>query len=256
VKFLGAQLNKVADVVKEVLGVELTAESWDKVADVSRRFFHSLGQLTQLMMADPTPISTVATGLALNLIGGCTGRAMTEGPAAIDILAEEAKQRVDKGIGIVEKGTPRVLIGINNFVDPRITHMMEEAGISPVATAYTTPPKFATRKALSGTYTTQGEARAERELRDGRYHSSYAPVARGPEELMALNPDGVIASYLFNCRPSAIRSHQHKLVADKTGIPHLSLEVDIYDSRNYSAEALRTRVETFAAMLRARKAAK
>jgi hypothetical protein len=255
VEFFGAQLNKVVGVVKEVLGVEVTSEAWEKVAGITRSFFHSLGQLSLLMMADPTPISTVVTGLALNLIGGCTGRAMTEGPLVMDILAEEARQRVDKGIGIVEKGTPRVLIGLNNFSDPRITHMMEEAGIAPIAIAFATPPKLATRKAPAGTYTTQGEVRAERELRDGRWHSSYAGVARGPETLMALNPDGVISSYLFSCRPVAMTSHLYKLAAEETGIPHLSLEIDLYDSRNYSAEALRTKVETFAELLRARKAA-
>jgi benzoyl-CoA reductase/2-hydroxyglutaryl-CoA dehydratase subunit BcrC/BadD/HgdB len=44
-------------------------------------------------------------------------------------------------------------------------------------------------------------------------------------------------------------------VEETTGIPVMSLEIDAYDSRNYSAAALRTRVEAFAEMLRARKAA-
>lgn len=50
-------------------------------------------------------------------------------------------------------------------------------------------------------------------------------------------------------------SHLLKQFVEKqTGIPVLSLEMDVYDSRTYSAAALRTRVETFADMLRARKA--
>jgi hypothetical protein len=177
----------------------------------------------------------------------------------MDILIEEVKQRVDKGIGILEKGTPRVLIGFNNLSDPRITHMFEEVGLAPIATGMAIRPEFVNRKARApeGTYTTQGEIRAEKELIDGMpWHSSYATLQRHIEEVMAFKPDGVIDAYLFSCRPAALGSHNYKLEAEKTGIPHLPLEIDLYDTRNYSAEALRTKVETFAEMLRARKATK
>ena len=60
---------------------------------------------------------------------------------------------------------------------------------------------------------------------------------------------------MYNCRPVASTSHLLKQFVEKeTGIPVLSLEFDGYDSRNYSAESMRTKVETFAEMLRARKA--
>jgi hypothetical protein len=45
-----------------------------------------------------------------------------------------------------------------------------------------------------------------------------------------------------------------KWVEESTGVPTLCLENDIYDPRSYSAAAMRTRVETFAQMLKARKA--
>ena len=43
---------------------------------------------------------------------------------------------------------------------------------------------------------------------------------------------------------------------EELGIPVLPLEWDCYDARDYSAESLRTRIETFAEVVRARKAAK
>ena len=70
-----------------------------------------------------------------------------------------------------------------------------------------------------------------------------------------MNLDGVIWNYLYNCRPIAITSHLLKQVVEKeTGIPVLSLEMDMYDSRSYSAEVLRNRVQAFAEMLGAEKA--
>lgn len=47
-----------------------------------------------------------------------------------------------------------------------------------------------------------------------------------------------------------------KEIEEKLRIPVLNLEWDLYDTRDYSAGALRTRVETFAEMLRANKAVK
>jgi benzoyl-CoA reductase/2-hydroxyglutaryl-CoA dehydratase subunit BcrC/BadD/HgdB len=68
--------------------------------------------------------------------------------------------------------------------------------------------------------------------------------------------DGFIASYLYNCRPSALVSQcQKKYLEEKTGLPVLSLAIDSFDSRAYSAESLRTQVETFAYMLKEKKKA-
>jgi benzoyl-CoA reductase/2-hydroxyglutaryl-CoA dehydratase subunit BcrC/BadD/HgdB len=67
--------------------------------------------------------------------------------------------------------------------------------------------------------------------------------------------DGFIWGYLYNCRSMDQTSHFiKKWIEETTGVPTLSMEMDIYDSRNYSAAALRTRVETFTEMLRARRA--
>jgi benzoyl-CoA reductase/2-hydroxyglutaryl-CoA dehydratase subunit BcrC/BadD/HgdB len=41
-----------------------------------------------------------------------------------------------------------------------------------------------------------------------------------------------------------------KQIEEQFGIPVMVMEGDIYDSRNYTAEQMRTRVETFAEMLR------
>jgi hypothetical protein len=43
-------------------------------------------------------------------------------------------------------------------------------------------------------------------------------------------------------------------VKEKTGVPTLSLESDLYDGSSYSAASLRIRVEAFAELLKSRKA--
>jgi len=252
IEFLGAQLNKIFDKVKETVGIEVTKEAQEEARSISRQLFHGLAQLTQFMKEDPTPISTVATGLALNLAAACTGRAMAEGPEAIDILCQEVDKRIDEGIGVVEKGAPRVMTFIAPFSDPTIIHMIENAGLAMAATLVTVPPP---KVAQPTTYTTMGEIQAEREMQIGVYHSAYGIVRRCAEAIKVLDMDGILWGYIYNCRPLAQTSHYlKKWVEDNTGVPVLSLEMDMYDSRSYSAGALRTRVETFAEMLRARKA--
>ncbi len=138
------------------------------------------------------------------------------------------------------------------FSDPSIMHMMENAGLAMAATLTTVPPPKAPHP--SG-YVTLGEEIAEREMRYGGYHSSYAVAKLCERAVKTLHIDGFIWGYQYNCRPHAQTSHFiKKWVETTTGVPTLLLEMDINDSRNYSAAALRTRVEAFAEILRARKA--
>jgi len=70
-----------------------------------------------------------------------------------------------------------------------------------------------------------------------------------------LKIDGVLWGYQYNCRPIALGSHLFKqFIEEETGVPVLSLEMDLYESRSYGVENLRTKVETFAEILKAKKA--
>jgi benzoyl-CoA reductase/2-hydroxyglutaryl-CoA dehydratase subunit BcrC/BadD/HgdB len=253
VEFLGAQLNKMFATVKKVVGVEATIESQDKAMAVTRRLFSALAQLTMLMQADPMPISAVEQELALNLAAASTGRAISEGPDAVETLNLEVKQRVEKGFGMVPKGAPRVLNFADSFSDPDITHMIEQSGLAASLSIVTvpTPKEFITE---SKKYETMGEQRAQRGMIDGFYHSSFGIVRRVEEAVKTLKADGVIWNYQYNCRPLSITSHiVEKWVEEQTGVPVLSLESDIYDGSSYSAASLRIRVEAFAELLKSRK---
>lgn len=99
-----------------------------------------------------------------------------------------------------------------------------------------------------------GELLANQEILGGMFHSNYGFIKSTADVVQEENLDGIIWNYLFNCRPLFQPLHLLKqFVERETRIPVVSLETDIYDSRTYSAEALRTRVEAFAEMLRARK---
>lgn len=253
VEFLGAQLNKLFGRVKETLGIEVTQDAWNKAMSTSRQLYGGLSQLTKLMMADPMPVSQAEIELATWLFSGSTGRATDEGPNAIAILTQEVKKRIDEGVGVVEKGAPRVATLIAHFSDASITRMVENVGLAYCATVMSAPPPKAKSKT---TYSTLGEQIADREMRIGWYHSNYGIVKRCAQAINNLSIDGIIWTYPYNCRPLSLTSHfLKKWVEGNSEIPVLSLEIDNYDSRSYGAEALRNRVETFAEILRAKKVA-
>jgi hypothetical protein len=253
VEFFGAQINKLFDTVKEVLGVEVNKGAFGKAMFMRSELHSKIAELGQLMTADPLPISDVESSMAIQLLAASTGRAMTDGPGAIDMLCLGVKERVDKGIGVVEKGAPRVLNFFPPFSDPRIAHMMEKAGLA-VSMGVSNPPP---QEPEAPTFPTLGEELAYQAIgTGGGYHSMFGLASRFEERVRRLNMDGVIWGYLYNCRPLALGSHLIKQwIEEKTGVPTLALEIDIYDSRYYSAESLRTRVEAFAELLTARKAA-
>jgi len=163
------------------------------------------------------------------------------------------EERVKAGIGVSEKGAPRVMLRAGHASDPRVTRLVEETGLA-VPLTYILGSWGGVKAEPKGEYHTPGEIIAEYEMSNGYYHGTEAQIKfyERAAELMKL--DGFITTYLYNCRPVATISHpQKKYLEERTGLPVLSLEIDGFDSRAYSAESLRTKVETFAHMLKSRK---
>ena len=252
VDFLGAELKQLFLKVNDIIGVEITPEAFEKTESFIRSYYGRLAEITQLMNADPVPVSSAAIELASILPPACTGRGVSEASGALDILLTEIRARIDEGVGVVEKGAPRVMLFIGNFSDATISRMIEDAGLAVPVTFFTAPIPGVRPTTI---YSTMCEKMADSEMRQGLYHSSYGVIRRTELAMKHTKLDGLIENYLFNCRPIAITSHSSKkFIEENTGIPTLSLENDIYDTRSYSAAAMRTRVETFAEMLRTKKA--
>ena len=252
VDFLGEQLEKVLSKAMEVLGVEITKEARYEGASRSRELFGAVRELVGLIKsAEAQPLSIVEVEVARRLTSGSTStRFMTDGPEIIALLNQEVRERIDKGISVVERDAPKVMILMAHFSDPSITRMIENVGLSIPVTVHTTLASRIMKK----TPFISGEELAKEQLERGPFHGSYGEIRRAAEAAEEFDVDGVIFNYMFNCRPMAMLSHLLKqFVERETSIPVLSLEMDMYDSRTYNESALRIRVEAFAEMLRAKK---
>jgi len=253
VHYLGAQINQALKKAEEVLGIEIVPDAWERSQKDSRPFRDNLVRLVELMKADPVPISITELELMEALSSSSTGRGIREGIRAMDILIPEMEERVKAGRGVSEKGAPRVMLRAGHTSDPRVTHLVEETGLA-VPLTFILGSWGGVRVKPKGNYHTPGEIIADYEMSGGYYHGTEAQIKFYEKAAELMKLDGFIATYLYNCRPVATISHpQKKYLEETTGLPVLSLEIDGFDSRAYSADSLRTKVETFAYMLKEKK---
>ena len=148
----------------------------------------------------------------------------------------------------MEKRTPRIFFTLPLSNDPSVMRMVESQGLAIPVMWQTQLPEI---DRLPHQFKTFEERAAEAFIR-AVHPSSERCVA----ECRSGNVDGAILFTLFSCRPVSYPMHMHrKYIEEQLGIPVLVLEGDLYDTRTYSAEQLRTRVETFAEIVKARKAA-
>ncbi|MBN2320789.1 MAG: 2-hydroxyacyl-CoA dehydratase [Acidobacteria bacterium] len=253
VHYLGARINQAFEKAEKVLGIEIASDAWERSRKNSQPFRDNLAKLTEVMKADPVPVSLVELELLEALSGSSTGSGIQEGIKAMDILIHELEKRVEAGVGVTEKGAPRVMVRLGHTSDPRVTRLFEEAGLA-VPLTYILASRGGVKVKSGENYGTAGEIIAEYEMEGGYYHGTEGQIRLYERAAELMKLDGFIAQYLYNCRPVATISHiQKKYLEEKTGLPVLSLEIDNFDSRAYSAASMRTKVETFALMLKAKK---
>ncbi len=253
VRYLGARINEALKKAEAVLNIKIAPDAWEKSRKSTQPFRDNLARLAEVMKADPVPVSITELELLEALSGSSTGRGIQEGIKAMDILIDELETRVKAGIGVTKKGAPRVMVRLGHTADPRVTRLIEESGLA-VPLTFILGSWGGMKVKPRGGYTTPGEIIADYELAAGYYFGTEGQVKIYEKAADFMKLDGYIAQYLYNCRPVATISHiQKKYLEEKTGLPVLSLEIDNFDSRAYSAESLRTKVETFAEMLKAKK---
>jgi hypothetical protein len=252
-RYCGSQARKLFQTFEKVIGCQMTEEAIRATNRANAIFRLKFQLLVELIgHADPQPISQVSLAHAF-FLNSMPTRDIEGKQKALEILAEEVQQRVDQGEGIVEKGAPGVFCTATISVDPSITRMIEQTGLAiRVQIPFWLSPWVLTKHP----YTEWADMIGVGPCLDIP-HSCEAHVAINLENCKAFNVDGAINFYPYSCREWAATMMITKRAIEKElGVPVLVLEGDCYDTRNYSAGQLRTRVETFAELLRAAKAAK
>lgn len=239
--------RKLVERIQEVVGFEITDSMLQEMLDARSELDKAVGNLRHVIEnSDPLPISaphdnllTVLYTLTLSIDDG-----LPQAIDAINTLREELQERVDKGVGVVEKGAPRILAMLPaHHGDPRLDHMVGELGMAIVSCdlGFMVPypgspqdPYAMMSLHLQGSIATSLPRRV-RLIIDG---------------CKRLKIDGLLNRYHVGCRavagdPLIIA----EAVGKELGIPVLTLEWENFDPRVYNHEKYKRRLELFKMML-------
>jgi benzoyl-CoA reductase/2-hydroxyglutaryl-CoA dehydratase subunit BcrC/BadD/HgdB len=250
IEYQAHQIERMVAEVESIMGFEITEEARRKASRLNAMLFYNHQRATHLVAkADPQPVSHVGLGLVGYLYSTpLPGDLLLRANDAASMLAEEVKEKVEKGEGIIEKGAPRVYFSIGILTDPAPVYMVEKAGVNLTNIFFQLwLPNWDYKTEYKGF----GDKVARSIQKAGVFCSTSGNIKLVRDYVEFCNLDGMIYCHGYSCRGYTIPAIMIKKEIERDfGIPVMVMEGDIYDSRNYSAEQMRTRVETFAEMLR------
>jgi len=251
VRYFAAEIKACARKFSQVIGYDLSEERAVAAMNIRDDFFRTFDRLFELMKADPVPLSQNDFIKISQMVYSFIRRGLLEGPKALGILHKELEERIRQGVGVVEKGAPRVLIYMVPH-NPSLVDMIEKLGLAvPVTTLAATP----TANVPSEYATVWEQTAAALMRRRGCYYSSWAEIRQFKELAELWKVDGVIIFVHTPCRQHLLYPLKEKMVVEEElGLPAIIVEGDYVDSRNYNEGQVRTRLETFAEIVKSARA--
>ena len=250
IEYMVGEIKRAYAQFAEVAGVEITNELVIKAVEILFGYMEILGKVQELMRSDPLPLSQADMILFIMVTQMCI-RDYEGATEAVKMLYEEVKQRVEEKRGVLSKGSPRVLWG-NHFPlpDPGIVKMVEEVGIaSPLSEIW-----YLTTQPPTKIYDDPVETIAHRFLEMGLLTSVTGRIKDIIRVFKEWDLDGIL---WFNHAPCKVIGTDSLMIKKELkkelNVPIVVVEGDIYDSRFYNRQQIRTRVESFSEMLRTRK---
>jgi benzoyl-CoA reductase/2-hydroxyglutaryl-CoA dehydratase subunit BcrC/BadD/HgdB len=247
VELTAKSLRRLAGRMQEIVGFEITDDMLLEVLDAKGKFNDALGRLRDLVASsDPLVLSPTLENIWMGLnMFTLSIDGIAEATKAINTLYEELQERVEKGLGVVEKGAPRILAILPaGQTDPRLEYLACELGIAIVAIdmGFRLP------------YEEKSKDPYISFAMDSQQHSIALTLpGRIPliiEGCKRLNVDGVLDRFHVGCRSVAGDALLIKdAITRELGIPVLLLEWENFDPRVYNHEQYKRRLEVFKTML-------
>ncbi|MBN1188345.1 MAG: 2-hydroxyacyl-CoA dehydratase [Dehalococcoidales bacterium] len=251
VKYLASQMKDGFEAAQREIGIKVPEEKINEVMVFWRRYAGKLAELAQLMASDPPPLGAVSARLFWEGLSAPFNTGIEGMEEALDITLKELRQRVEKKEGILPAGAPKLLIYSLHPTVPWVARVFEENGVGiPLSEFF-----LLTKKQLKPpSFTDPYMAAAEDWLRmSGMVNPGYE-AEQICEKLTTHNFDGMVFGLMDYDRWLG-SSHRllARLVEEKTHLPVFYIEGDNWDDRDYSQEALRTRIESICEIVKMRK---
>jgi len=250
VEYLAAQMRDGFEFVQREIGIEVEPDQISKVVEFRQGYFEKMGRLRRLMAADPQPYGGVEAYLLSYPLQVPINTGVEPWEEALELAIFEIEERVERGVGILPAGSPKLMFKIMPYCQPWIGRIFEENGVLLSAGG-------PTEKGLSP-LRYQGDpyrASAEIWLRGAVINNTGFQAEQLSEQLVTYGFDGMLFGLFdFDRWLGSDDRLLARMIEEKTDLPTFYVEGDFWEDRDYSREALRTRIETVCEILKQRKA--
>jgi len=252
VEYLALQMKDSCKKVEDIIGIKITPESLSAAVKTWQRFAFKLGQLQRMVFtADPLAMDGNTVALVSSVLACPFNTGVGYMEEAVDILTKEGRESVNKGEGILPKGAPRVVCYFVPSYNPWLNTIYLENGVGLTLSLLTSVSK---RQLKPPTYKDPYMATAEQWLRMPAGANMGMEIEDAIEKIETLKPDAVVWGFFdFDRWLGAHQKMMAKLIEERTGVPQYYLECDFWEDRDYSPEALRTRIESMCQVIKMKK---
>jgi benzoyl-CoA reductase/2-hydroxyglutaryl-CoA dehydratase subunit BcrC/BadD/HgdB len=252
VEYLAAQMKDGFESAQREIGIKVPEEKISEVVAIWQRYAGKLAELSQLMATDPQPLSVVDGRPFWEPLFCPFNTGIDSMENALDIVLKEVKQRVARKEGILPVGAPKLMIYSVHPSVPWVAKMFEENGVGVPFPEFFTLTK---KQLQPPTFEDPYMAAAENWLRmSGMVNPGYQ-AEQICEKMTALNVDGMVMGLMdFDRWLGSDHRLLARMIEEKTKLPVFYIEGDNWEDRDYSPEALRTRIESICEIMKMRKA--
>jgi benzoyl-CoA reductase/2-hydroxyglutaryl-CoA dehydratase subunit BcrC/BadD/HgdB len=252
VEYLANQMRDGFESSQRAIGIEVPEEKIKEVIVTWQRYASKLGELAQLMATDPQPLGVISARPFWEPLFCPFNTGIEPMEEALDITIKEIKQRVNSGEGILPKGAPKLMIYSVHPSVPWIAKIFEDNGVGiPFPEFFTLTKKQLKPPTFEDPYM----AAAEGWLRTSGMVNPGYQAEQICEKMETLKVDGMVMGLMdFDRWLGSSHRLLARIIEEKTKLPVFYVEGDNWDDRDYSQEALRTRIESICEIMKMRKA--
>ena len=253
VKYLAQVLRDGQEEIENITGIKTTEEDMQRAVKDQMRYTFKYSQLISVVCkSNPQVLS----GSALTNFGQPMFLPYNSGikymEEALDIMIRECKQASKKGTGILPKDAPKLAAYFTPFAIPWVDTIFKENGIGMTFSLTFAPSKSQLKPPK---YEDPFMATAESWLKMSFGQNMGYEVDNMCEKVESTKPfDGLLLGFFdFDRWLGAHHKIAAKMIEERTGMPTFYMESDFWEDRDYSPEALRTRIESIAQVIKLKK---
>jgi benzoyl-CoA reductase/2-hydroxyglutaryl-CoA dehydratase subunit BcrC/BadD/HgdB len=255
VAYLAEAFKDAYEEVQRVTGIRVEEEHLAAAAEDFQRYLGKTDVLTRLVgEADPQPLR----GSELNNFCHPFSMPFNTGieymEDALDTMIEEIKVEVAAGRGETPKGAPKIAAFFIPYAVPWVDRVFMDNG---VATSFSLGMIPSEKQLIPPDKDDVYLNVAEQWLRMVFGMGCHTEVKTWIEKVNRVKVDGLLMGFFdYDRWIGQIHKLGAREVEKATGVPTFYIEADFFDDRDYSQEALRTRIESISQVIKMRKAAK